>query len=198
MYTCVRMLARQVLSDCIDLRRCLWCITFEIVVVDPHQSNNKRRLYWLVCKRKEYIYIYNSYTTCLVRVFIINTRFSRFLSFFYIILYFLILSFHNVQYTFKKRKKRKKIWINLIRTVYFFLFYFLTYILFDWCNNKMCDWTHKFTIDKENEEIYIKNFFIFLSFFNDKELFKILSNQEKRRRRRKNNNLRYSHRYFLL
>ncbi len=45
-YVCmrVRMRARQALSDCIDLRRRLRRITFEFVVVDPHKSNNTRRL----------------------------------------------------------------------------------------------------------------------------------------------------------
>jgi len=45
-YVCmrVRMPARQALSDCIDLRRRLRRITFEFVVVDPHKSNNTRRL----------------------------------------------------------------------------------------------------------------------------------------------------------
>jgi hypothetical protein len=46
-YVCVsaHARARQVLSDCIDLRRRLRRITFEFIVVDPHNSNNTRRLY---------------------------------------------------------------------------------------------------------------------------------------------------------
>jgi hypothetical protein len=111
-YVCmrVRMRARQALSDCIDLRRRLRRITFEFVVVDPHKSNNTRRLYWLVCKEE---CVYNSYTICLVKVF---NKYTFLLDFFFFFPYRSICII--------------KIRMSSIRTVCSFSFLFFSHIFY--------------------------------------------------------------------